>query len=445
MPHAVAGKIGSLIVSVSWQLIVLSCLVWCLTYFWRKAPASLRYALWLLVLVKVFVSPFINLPSQPAALHRVITPISQSIRLPYLSAINSSAVQGARSVKNLQSTNLLQVKDNNRTDVAWIMIIWLSGVAIMAMLLFLRYRQQRNIIRDLHPINQQTKELLFNCTQYMHMKRLPRIGTSSKVSAPMLVGLFHPTILVPENICQTCSQSDLSAMLLHELAHMKRFDMAGVWLFHLAQMFFFFHPSIWLAGHHLERERELACDEMVLTSYSLTRKEYAAGYLHAVKLANGIPSGQAALAMAEPFDMEKQRLTRILNNAVPAFSAKWILALLAIAVLGLPSFTGAVPSNSKPPNQPDTALSQRMKAADVTVTREIAIEKGNIYLQQTGRTECKLISADLATYEPLSKSDTGLSASFWELTYNVAGKITKLRINTRNGIVYGQRMEYNSR
>lgn len=433
MPHAVAEKLGSLIVSVSWQLIALSCLVWCLTCFWRKAPASLRYALWLLVLVKVFVPPFINLPSQPVALHRVITPISQSIRLPYLSAINSSATQSAGDAKNLQSTSLLQVKDNNRTGVAWIMLIWLSGVATMAMLLFLRYRQQCNIVRDLHPISQQTKDLLFNCTQYMHMKRLPRIGTSSKVSAPMLVGLFHPTILIPENICKTCSRSDLSAMLLHELAHMKRFDMAGVWLFHLAQMIFFFHPSIWLAGHHLERERELACDEMVLASYSLTRKEYAAGYLHAVKLANGIPSRQTALAMAEPFDMEKQRLTRILNNAVPAFSAKWMLALLAIAVLGLPSFTGAVPSNSKSPNQLDTALSQRMRAAGVTVTREVAIEKGNIYLQQTGRTGHKLVAARLKTYNPLGSSSIRSSYPYWELTYSSARNTVKIKINAKGG------------
>jgi beta-lactamase regulating signal transducer with metallopeptidase domain len=93
-------------------------------------------------------------------------------------------------------------------------------------------------------------------------------------NVPMVVGLFRPCIVLPEEIERRLSADELQAVLVHELHHVARLDAAA----HLAQAvlsaIYFFHPAVWWAATRLTRLREDACDEATVATLRGKRRAY---------------------------------------------------------------------------------------------------------------------------------------------------------------------------
>jgi BlaR1 peptidase M56 len=90
------------------------------------------------------------------------------------------------------------------------------------------------------------------------------LATSEKVSVPSALGFFKPMIVIPAWAMRELPSEDLNIILLHEFAHVQRWD---DWtnLFQKAmRAVFFFHPAIWWIDSRLSLEREMACDDAVL-------------------------------------------------------------------------------------------------------------------------------------------------------------------------------------
>ena len=357
MPASLGTTCLEVLVKVSIQAAVLAVVVWLVTRLASKAPAAWRNALWLLVLVKFLVPPFAYYPShlvfwqthgsRPAnvsARSAIRTPDAVVVPQPERSA-QPEAGDGAPAPAASR-----RLTDGGREPLAGaphrlvaasaLVPAWLTGLGAMLVLLVLRFTRQIRLVRDASAAPTELVDLLREAAACFGMTQLPDLRVSRGAGTPMLVGCLRPVILLPQGITDRCRAGDLRAMLLHELAHVKRRDMAVMWLQQLAQVAFYFHPAVWLAGREIRKERELACDELVLSRSAISAKDYASGYVSALKLANGVPSCSASLAMAEPFEIERRRLDTILRSAVRKPSARWIVALLVIAAVGLPTFAG---------------------------------------------------------------------------------------------------------
>ena len=378
---------------VSWQVVLVAAVVWVITRLAGKAPASWRHALWLIVLVKFFVPPFAYLPSElafwqhtkyanvaqpmPSLAVEPMTPPSQiPVAVPGIEQPPAAvpAPQAGFSIPTLSLADML-------------CLIWLAGILIIGGILLVRYVRQIKLLRNSTPAEGDMVTLLTSAAERMKVRRLPRIMFLDKVSTPVLVGVFRPVILLPPGISDSCSPAEMSAMLMHELAHIKRWDMAGVWLNQLAKVLFFFHPVVWLAGHEIRKERELACDELVISSSAIARKEYAEGYIAALKLANQTTKTPVSLAMAEPFDLEKRRLNMILQNAIPKMSARWVTVLLVVAAVVLPTFVGVsanTPQDTSPTSQSTTVVDSANPNAVNTPAETINIA-GNFLTQNLAK------------------------------------------------------------
>ena len=87
---------------------------------------------------------------------------------------------------------------------------------------------------------------------------------SDDVRVPTALGFFRPAVVLPSWTLRDLSPDELKVIVLHELAHLRRWD---DWT-NLAQKFvkaiFFFHPAVWWIDSRLALEREIACDDMVL-------------------------------------------------------------------------------------------------------------------------------------------------------------------------------------
>lgn len=103
------------------------------------------------------------------------------------------------------------------------------------------------------------------------IKRHYTLCTSNRVRIPTAIGLLKPAIIIPDWVMQDLSADELNHIVLHELAHLRRWD---DWT-NLAQQFvkalFFFHPAVWWIEKRIALEREMACDDAVVAATSSPR------------------------------------------------------------------------------------------------------------------------------------------------------------------------------
>jgi GWxTD domain-containing protein len=101
---------------------------------------------------------------------------------------------------------------------------------------------------------------------------------SALTDVPVVIGVFRPAILVPLGMLAGLPPSQVEAILLHELAHIRRFDYLVNLVQTAVESLFFYHPAVWWVSHVIREEREKCCDDAVVASQSNAR-EYAAALL----------------------------------------------------------------------------------------------------------------------------------------------------------------------
>ena len=77
-------------------------------------------------------------------------------------------------------------------------------------------------------------------------------------------GLLAATLVLPAALVPTLCATDLRCTLEHELAHVRRCDVATNALARIAEALFFWNPWVYLAGRRLTVEREAACDDVAV-------------------------------------------------------------------------------------------------------------------------------------------------------------------------------------
>lgn len=143
--------------------------------------------------------------------------------------------------------------------------LWLIGTPLTFLLLATgligaeRLRRASRVIVDC-PIADAAARLLHT----LRISRRVTVAVCERIAAPVLVGIVRPIILLPPAALTGWSPDDIEMVLLHELAHVRRWDN----LVNLAQRclesLLFFHPAVWLVSNWVRREREACCDAVVV-------------------------------------------------------------------------------------------------------------------------------------------------------------------------------------
>ena len=138
----------------------------------------------------------------------------------------------------------------------------------------------------------------------------------------------------------TSSLKELKPLILHELAHVKRFDLFVNWIQVVLQVTYWYNPIVWLVNREIRREREQACDDRVLVATGFRRKEYGSSLIKALEASpRPAPLLLGLVGVIEPWDSLKVRLRRIMDvkRGISArLTVSSLLLVLALACVLLP-------------------------------------------------------------------------------------------------------------
>ncbi len=140
-----------------------------------------------------------------------------------------------------------------------------------------------------------------------------RIRLSNKITVPMVWGFFRPVILLPRGATSWQTER-LRAVILHELAHIKRQDWAIQTIAQIACAAYWFNPLIWFAAHQMRIEAEQACDDHVLNAgyQSTAYAQHLLDITRNVKITK--TASHAAVAIARSSKIERRLRTVLAEN-----------------------------------------------------------------------------------------------------------------------------------
>jgi bla regulator protein blaR1 len=152
---------------------------------------------------------------------------------------------------------------------------------------------------------------------------------SAIIKIPVTVGLFKPVIIIPLGLLSDLPSYHVEAILLHELAHIRRKDYFINLLQSFVEVIFFFNPAILWISSLIREERESCCDDLAITE-AKSKKHF----IHALV---AFQEYRAASSYAMAFSGKKQhllnRVKRIVNNRSKTLNPAEKIFLIASAFL----------------------------------------------------------------------------------------------------------------
>ncbi len=160
--------------------------------------------------------------------------------------------------------------------VLWALALaWGAGLAALFVRLALGRLSLRRVVRDARCFgpSEAHARIADECAFRVGLERSPRVIFAPRAASPMVVGVHHPRIVLPESL-RDADECDLRAVLLHELAHVRRGDCLAEWLVQVIGGLMWWHPVYWLVATRLRELREMACDDMAAFG-AYPRERYA--------------------------------------------------------------------------------------------------------------------------------------------------------------------------
>lgn len=241
--------LGWSIVHSLWQGAALYLIVFGTYLLLPKLKANWKYMLAMLgqaTLFVFFAGTFIHYFQWPQTSVPRTEAVSEDLWLYYVQLVHESA-------PNLEAI------------FPYMVLAYGLGILLQFVVLTKSYVDLRSLRRNADtriPANWRT--LFTKSLTALNLQKSIGLRLSDSVSVPMMVGFFKPLLLFPLAYVNAMKMEHVEALILHELAHIKRND----YIFNMLKVFFetilFFNPFTWLMSRHIDSYREDACDHIVV-------------------------------------------------------------------------------------------------------------------------------------------------------------------------------------
>ena len=256
--------------------------------------------------------------------------------------------------------------------VPWLGPIWITGVSLFCMWYLASWTSaQRLRKRGVCCAPDYWEREFARLSSKLRISRGVRLLESCLTEVPVVLGHFRPLILIPVGLLANLPPAQVEAILLHELAHIRRHDYLMNVVQRLTESLLFYHPAVWWFSSVMRSEREKCCDDMVVSATGKAH-EYA---LALIALEQSNFSGrQPAIAVTGGNLMK--RIHRLLYPK-PS-SARW--APLLIVAIFFATAGMALAAWQSEPSRPSPTVSQAQKGAAPTVSYSQWLNEDVVYI-----------------------------------------------------------------
>lgn len=332
------------------QTAVLVAILLCVDRLLRKRiRATLHYWIWMLVFVKLLLPPSLCVPTgigywlgqgdvspAPAILPQTVRTAKPVASVNTEVPVTAPTVQSTESVPTVIEASESVVADF--VSLTWqggVLLFWIAGVLVFGALVIQRWRFVKGLIARSEPAADEWADVLDQCRRLMNVHSTVSLRSLPDACSPAVCGLLRPTILAPRALLDRLPPEGLQAVLIHELAHVKRGDLWINSLQTVLQAAYFYNPLVWLASAIVRRVREQAVDEMSLVALGAEARSYGNTLIDIAEMAFLRPSPALRLiGVAESRKSLEGRLKHMMTRPIPRSAKVGVIGVLFVAAIG---------------------------------------------------------------------------------------------------------------
>lgn len=329
-----------------------------------------QYYIWLIVIARLML-PFTSEPSLIGTLQEKFTVMSgqqnDSDDIPFI----GSPIYGQNRAEN---ERMEPVKASVRARTALVTIwenLWLVWFVTMFLLFIRKITVYQDFVTYIRAGSMEVGDISLleqfgKLVEKSKVKAGVELYTNSLISSPLLLGFFHPCIVLPS---ADLSSADFEYTVLHELTHFKRGDMFYKWLVQSAVCAHWFNPLVYLMSREISRACELSCDENVIKPLNPEeRRAYGDTLLNALGAGGSYKASLASVTLSESKERLKERLDAIMKfKKTSRFTAAVSFVLAVVLSFGA-TFMGAYAASDTYAASGTYATSETHAASDVKGT-----------------------------------------------------------------------------
>lgn len=324
-----AAALARALMHFVWEAALIAALLFVMLLALRNAAAQSRYLAACAAMLAMVASFVVTVAGPGSSEPRLVSPVTAPLR--WLTQATPSGPAAA----------------NPRPIATWAVALWLLGVAVLLLrraggwLAARRMLARAVVAADDHWIAR-----LDALRRRMGIPRAVALVESALAGTPAVMGCLRPVILAPAGWLMGLPVAQAEAVLLHELAHIRRHDYLVNLLQSVVEDLLFYHPAVWWVGRVMRRERENCCDDVVLAMGG-DRREYA----RTLASLEGVRACEPVLAASGGSLADRiRRLARPpagpRASVAPLFLA---MALVCAGAIVLPALQTPPPSPAPPP------------------------------------------------------------------------------------------------
>ncbi|MFT5873299.1 MAG: beta-lactamase regulating signal transducer with metallopeptidase domain [Clostridium sp.] len=338
------SEIVKLLLSLSLSGSILAVLIFAVKPFIKhKLSKSIQYYIWFVVLLRLalpfsFETSIMNgifygnqMPvvatSQAEVQPAVQLMVGTAQNIPNSNSLPNVKEKVANGVYNADADHGRYFQDlfNQYTIYIWLLGVMIAlTVNLTGYVRFLKYLNGSNILAT----NRENEMLAI----LLNRQRNVRLARNQFINTPMLIGIVRPYIIIPDI---KFNDKQLKNILLHEIIHLKRFDILVKWMTMIVSSIHWFNPLMYFIKKDINSSCELACDEAVIKNLSPAEKQDYGDTLISVVAKNKYPTGILQVTMLDEKKGLKERLVAIMNHSR---KSKKIIAF-SVILIGLLIFS----------------------------------------------------------------------------------------------------------
>ncbi len=343
-----------------------------------KVSRQWQYYIWMIVILRLLLpfGPEVNMLGKVyQVVDRAVSREASLFRQPLSSNIPSGdftpVIEDNGSVNSLSEdvTTVHPLQDIVSLLMNHIWLIWLM-VALVLLIRkitiyqgFIRYIYVGMVpISDIEILNR-----LSIAAEQSGIKKPIELCVNPLISSPLLIGFFHPCIVLPD---EDISEKDFQYIVLHELIHYKRRDMFYKWLVQVTVCLHWFNPLVHFMSREINRACEFSCDEAVLAKIECgSAQDYGNTLLNAMAAVERYKKDFGAVTLSGNKQLLRERLVVIMSFKKRSMRTRLLTGVLTLCIVFVAAFVGVYPVNA--------TANQETGRPQVTVSQDSTLGKTN--------------------------------------------------------------------